>query len=345
MLIYWINLIVLLLWVVLFKVSGIKNNRIILSAFFLELYFILAFRDPSVGADTESYIHLFELTKEYSFFNFSFSRHEPGYILLNKILGSFVDNHQIFIAIMGFIVLFLFFRVIYNESKIQWLSVFLFITLGFYTYTFSLFRLIIAMSLVFTSYQFIIRNEAKKFFITIIIASLFHISALVFLPVYFLRRININFKMIIFYSLSATFIVLFSGRINKFILESGSSIEYNIKSGGGFSYLFLLLGILLISLYFKRSLLSEEPNANVLFHILFMGILFQLLALDFGLINRVARYFFLFLIILIPNIISLIREKKLRIFAVYALCSLAPIFYYIMLNTDGDQIVPYKFFF
>src|SRR5690625_2272592 len=189
MLLYWINLTMVPVWAILYKFLRIKNERNLLIVLFIQLYLILAFRNPSVGIDSIPYINIFERTKRHSFFDFSFSRHEPGYLFFNKMLG-FIDSHQIFIAIMAFIPLIMIFRFISKESKIIWLSIFLFITLGFYTNTFNWMRQIIAMALVATSYSYLKNENKKGFFIYVFLATLFHVSAIAFLIVYFVRKIK-----------------------------------------------------------------------------------------------------------------------------------------------------------
>lgn len=343
MFIYWLNLIMIIVWTIILKIFRVNNKHALLSILFLQLYLILALRSPFVGADTNGYINQFERTKTFPFFDFGFSRYEPGYLLLNKALF-FIENHQFFIAVMAFIPLFLIFKFISKESELVWLSVFLFITLGFYTDTFNLFRQIIAMALVATSYTYIKKSEAKMFFLLVLSAALFHITALSFLPIYFFRQINLNLKVVIYYFFIAILTFLFSKPIIRFTIGLFSPLEREIKGGGGLNLLIILVFILLIGLYFKDNFLSKDPRNVILYHILFFGVIFQIIALDFALFTRVTRYFSLFVIVFIPNIIVAERNKNLVVLGIYVLCCFTAYFYLNSLSTDLSSIVPYEFF-
>lgn len=345
MLIYWVNLCLVFIWTLGFKIFNKTSSQKLMNILFIQLLLLLVLRDYSVGSDTAAYISLFERINLYPFFNFDISRHEAGYILLNKIIGLFTQNKQIFISVMAFFPLMLFFRFIKKESKIKWLSVVLFITLGFYTNTFNWFRQIIAMALIVNSIEYVKTNQFKKFIGITIIASLFHFTALAFIPIYFIRNIRINIKTITIYAFMGVFIFFFSRPIINIVASLFATYEYTLDSGGGTTFLLILIMILFFSLFFKKNILSVSPEQQVYYHILFFAILFQLLALEFGLVTRVVRYFSIFLIVFIPNTIYYFRDKYITILGLSLVCVLTLLIYYNSLLNDISSITPYKFFF
>lgn len=345
MLIYWANLFFVFIWTLGFKIFNKTSSQKLMSILFIQLFLILAVRDYSVGSDTTAYISLFERINIYPFLNFNISRHEFGYILLNKIIGLFTQNKQLFISIIAFLPLVLIFRFIKRESKIKWLTVVLFITLGFYTNSFNWFRQIIAMALIVNSIEYVKTNQLKKFIGITILASLFHITALVFIPIYFIKNIKISIKSITIYVFMGVFIFFFSRPIINIVVSLLATYEYTVDSGGGTTFLLILIMILFFSLFFKKNILSASPEQQVYYHILFFAILFQLFALEFGLMTRVVRYFSIFLIVFIPNIIYYLRDKYITILGLSMVCVLTLLIYYYSLLNDISSITPYRFFF
>jgi hypothetical protein len=343
MAIYFINLLLILFWTIILKIINNKNRNAIIFILFIQLYLLLALRAPTVGVDTYGYINLFNRSKLFPFWEFGYSRHEWGYLFLNKIL-SFVDSEQVFVAILAFIPLYIFFKFISRESKMPWLSIYLFITLGFYTNTFNLLRQVIAISIITISYKYLKENNLKKFCIWVIIASLFHISALAFLPIYFVRNNKLNYKSMCIYSSIGLFLIIFGNKIISIIINRFSSIEYQIKSNGGFIMLAVLISTLILGLFFSKSVLSKNDRSIVLYNILIFAILTQVLALDFALFTRVTSYFRVFLIILIPEVIYYIKDRNIRVIGVFLVVCLTAIQYYMTLKADLSGIVPYYFF-
>lgn len=341
MVIYWFNLVLIVILGIFSKAKRFSSYFYFLM--FFQLLFLLAFRSPSVGVDIPVYLNYFNDFKLYSFWNFEYSRLEFGYVFLNKVL-SFINNSQVFIAIIGAIPLFIFFKVILKESKIPWLSIFLFITLGIYAQMFNVLRQVLAMSIIFISYRYLVRNDFKRFLITVVIASLFHISALIFLVTYLFRNFKIKYKNTILYLIIAVLTYALSKPILNFILSRFSSINYEIKSNGGLSLLIVLIVILIAGLFFSKQVISINPRATVLFNILFLGIIVQTLALEFSIFTRVTAYYYMFAILFIPEVISSIQDFKIRLNAILIVVILTVIQYYISLIQDPNGIVPYIFF-
>ncbi|TSB48566.1 EpsG family protein [Alkalicoccobacillus porphyridii] len=343
MLFYWFNLFFIILLSIISITGKQKVYKIIHWIMFVQLYLIIALRDFSVGSDTYNYIWWFERAKEFAFWDFQYSRHEPGYLFINKIF-SFIQEPQLFVAIIGIIPLFIIFKFIANESKMAWLSVYLFITLGFYSDLFNLFRQMLALSCILVSYKYLNQNKSIKFVITILIASLFHISALGFIIVYFVKKYKPSFKMLYLYFIAGLGLFILGKPIINFMISNfatRSNIE--VSSQGGFSLLGVLIITLVFGLIFKKNDLEFNAKSNILFNILSVAIMVQILALNFSLFTRVTSYFMFFMIIFIPEILNSIKDKSLKVFSVIMVILFAALYYYLSLLRDSSGIVPYIF--
>lgn len=345
MYIYWLNLFFVIVWAAISKLTGDKYYRIVHWMIFIQMYLLVCLRDLSVGSDTINYIWWFETSKTFPFWDFEYSRHESGYLLFNKVL-SFIDNPQLFLAIVGFIPLFIVFRFIQKESRIPWLSVYLFITLGFYADVFNLFRQILALSCIIISYRYLKKNSLWKFALWTLAASLFHISGLAFIAVYFIKDRIPTFKNLYIYLTSAIILYFIAQPLLSVIINifaTRSNILYEAK--GGVSLLLVLILILISGLIYRRDVISANEKSVILYNILFFAILMQVLALEFSLFTRVTTYFMFFLVIFIPEILSSIKDKASRTVGIFLIVLLTAIQYYLALGRDSSGIVPFSFFF
>ncbi|MBY0097327.1 EpsG family protein [Mesobacillus maritimus] len=342
MLIYWLNLLFLLIWSLLAILSN-KLSRVFYSLIFLQLLLLLVLRSNTVGSDTNAYLALFEKGKSFPFWDFEYSRSEVGYLFLNKLL-SFVESGQLVLMVFATIPMLIFFRSILKESKIPWLSLYLFITIGLYALVFNILRQVIAMAMIFVSFKYLVKNDFKRFFVLVAIASLFHASALIFLLTYFFRNMKLTFRNTVIYVFLAMGLYVFSQPILVFLINRFSTVQYELNSGGDLPLLLVMLLTLVAGLVFSKSVIKSNPRAIVLYNILYLGILFQILALEFTTFSRVTTYFMMFMVIFIPEVISSIKDRQLKIVGFILVIILTGIQYYITLIVDPNGIVPYSFF-
>lgn len=347
MAIYLINLVLILFEAFFLKILKIPKatcKKIFIIVTFLQLYLLLALRDSYVGTDLNTYLSFFERSKLESFWNFDFARYEIGYVLLNKLL-SFINNEQIFIGVISFIPIFVIFRFIYRESKIIWLSIFLFITLGFFTNSFNIIRQMFAMSIITISYKYLVNNNFKRFIVTVLIASCFHNTALIFIPIYLFKNFNLNIKNYLMHVLMSVILYFEGDKIINFALSNFSSVSYEIKSNGGMFMLIFLILIYVFTLIHKKEALNQNPNLVILYNICLSSIFMQILALKFSLFIRVGLYFSMFFIILIPEVISNIKNKNMYMMSILTITVLTTTLYIVNLLKDTSGIIPYNVFF
>lgn len=74
------------------------------------------------------------------------------------------------------------------------LSVLFYFVTGVYFDAYNGLRQYIAVSICFYAMKYILNKDAKRYFLAVLIAFLFHKSALFFVPVYFLQYLKFDFK-------------------------------------------------------------------------------------------------------------------------------------------------------
>lgn len=181
--------------------SNLKQKKVLLYIIFI----LLVFQDGlrwETGTDWKPYLGYFFQDPEYSWFTY-----EPGYDLLNSLVRKLFNNYSVFLIVHAIIIYTLYFKAIIRltDLPIVTLLVFYSLTIGYMGMN----RQHIALAICLYSVTYILNKEKYKFLIAILIATMFHFSALLFLICYPLNK-KINAKIIIG-SLIASIII---GQIN-----------------------------------------------------------------------------------------------------------------------------------
>ncbi|WP_053373003.1 EpsG family protein [Paenibacillus sp. FJAT-27812] len=336
--------------VILTKKDAFNNRRsIFIIIALIQMYLILALKNISVGTDTINYylgfsiirdldwIEVFDLGRNNLVFNY-----ERGFILLTKIISIFTDDFQVYYGVLYFIIMFLIYKFIKKYAIMPFLSIYLFISLGFYNFTFSGIRQAIAISVILFSYKYIINRKIVKFSICVIIAALFHKSAIIFLPAYFLYFFTITPIIAILYFV--ILIVLFIFRIEIFhLITPLVGYEESIETTNAYTLLIILLLTFTIGLFFYNKVIRKNENNKVIFNLIAIASLLMISTTISSVGLRAANYYYIFIILFIPNIISSFNNRSTRILAVLFSIILTIIFYILRGVYDLNGI-PYKFY-
>ena len=154
------------------------------------LFLLAAFRD-GIGYDYENYRRIFNLITIDKVPQGS-SNVEWGFYLLNVISYSFT----IVIFISALIAIPMKIKLICEYSEDGLLSLIMYFTSVFIMFDMGVIRQGIAITFMLFSVKYIINRDFKKFLLVILCGSLFHITILVTIPLYFLSYIEFDRKVI-----------------------------------------------------------------------------------------------------------------------------------------------------
>lgn len=154
------------------------------------LFLLAAFRD-GIGYDYENYKRIFNLITIDKVPQGS-SNVEWGYYLLNVISYSFT----VVIFISALIAIPMKIKLICEYSEDGLLSLIMYFTSVFIMFDMGVIRQGIAIMFMLLSVKYIINRDLKKFLIVILCGSLFHITIVVTIPLYFLSYIEFDRKVI-----------------------------------------------------------------------------------------------------------------------------------------------------
>ncbi len=286
-----------------------KNTRWGLKVSFTLIFIFLALR-YDFGNDYNTYLNAFiEINWNQSLENIFYYwvlQFEPGWLFINWLFGSLgFFAMTAALAILNCIVYYRFIKK-YLPARYYWLAVFVYI-----------FNPVFLLSGVSTMRQSVAIKDAIRYFICIGFASLFHISALVLLPVYLVGLLNwkiskatgvIIFSIFVSLFFSGTFLSPYIQQfIAKYFVKYVNQDVGELSSGLGFVY---VSGMLILTLYFER---LQNKETALIFKIAIISFMLMPLNLIYELSGRLALYFQIGTIIVYPAIFMNLKRPTFKI--------------------------------
>lgn len=333
MIMYFLYLFIIIIEYLIFvkyKIFKIKNRKFFfVTIAFLEIVLLAGFRQVTIGADTQSYLNGLHYYKNIPKGEVLFSelvypfKYEIGYFSLVKICAFLSMSDTIFLFLIAILIYLPIFMFIYKYSSNVIISILVYFAFGYFSYSLGIFRQMIAGSIILCSLTFIFERKIIKFLLMVLLASLFHSTALIVIPLYFIYKIN--YKAIYFISiLSQIFMYFFGRQIILFVFLHISNFSgyvdsvYDSSEGLGlniilFNVIMLLFLIIEYSKDKKNTVFDYNNNQSKFIFfgkaICIAGVL-QILGYKFGIFGRIVCYYSIFLIPAIPLLIQHYAKTK-----------------------------------
>jgi hypothetical protein len=321
-----------------------KTNIIFIGFCCLFIFLIQAFRSSSVGVDVSGYLLGYNILNTMDIWNGEqYQNYEIGFSVFSQFLYFLGCSEQAYLAVIAAFIIIPIGYICYKYSKNSFLSLFIYITLGFFTFSFSGLRQIMATAITFFSFKYVTQKKYIKFFICILIAMSFHKSAVIFLFAYPLYYLEI--KPIYYLGIIPLFIGVFLYKETFFLFfhqlyYEGTVTSFDITQA--YTMLIVMIIVLILSNIFKNNQVSNFHH--VYENYLLVAIFIQIFASISNTIMRIGYYYYLFIILLIPEIIMCQKDLRIRILAVL-LVFISLIYFFQMTTGNGYlNVNPYLFF-
>ena len=328
---------------------AISGKKIYIVLVTIILIIIAGLRSTRVGADTDMYRKLYGyIAGTNSFLNGYLLRSgvEIGYFILEFVVSRFFP-FQVFLFITAAISIIPIMIVIYRYSRNMFMSLFFYITYGYFSFAMGGIRQACAIGICMIA--FIISREKKliPFIITVAIATSFHISAVLFLPVYWLNSIKKK-KIIVFaYIVLLGLAFLFKNQIFTFLnLFSRQAFTAATDQGGTRFFATMIIAVAIGWFYYNRFLSQNMEYSGTNWELLLMfsmsTIMWPIASVNAEL-NRMYYYYHIFIFLYLPNLMkSLKRSERTLIEITFIAISCYYLQAYII---NGElQYAPYYFF-
>lgn len=344
--IYFIYLFIIIIsGIFINKYNADSKSRLILNIIYsVSLFAISGLRKETVGKDLWNYLAIFYRYKSLSWSELT-QLYEPGLFFLNKVIGMFTVNKQIYIALTSMFVLVGPIKLINKYSKNPAMSFFLYVTMTFFAFTMSGIRYAIGMSILLFTYDYIVEQKPIKFIIAVLIAVLFHKSLIIYLVAYPISHIKLTSKNMALYFMS--FVIIFVVKrplLRYFVTKFFDKYEYSLVTSLSVNYLFFMCIVFFVGYLFYKNVVRENYNSITLYNMILLAIITQLFALESNNIVRVAQLFYMYVILFIPEVISAIKDRQLRVIGNVIVYVATLIMYIAIFKGGGYGTVPYAFY-
>ena len=317
------------------------------------LFLFAALRHISVGIDVQEYAKNYELISKYDFKEIMILKEgrDPVFSIFCKLLTYISASPNFMLAVIGAIVAFSFSYYVYNQKGDVLLSYILFITFRLYAFTLTGLRQALALSLCWIAFVMLQKRKNILFFVLTLTASLFHLSAIVFVLAWIIYKFSkpmVSFTVCAIIAAidlisSHAIISVFSSLMTEDRFEEYTHID-NISTytGGGTFYLYIFFFAFMIFAMFFGKKDENTTDTNKIFNVACVAMMIYVICQNLPVFFRMSYYFILPFYTLIPKSIDAVFKKN-DAFLVRSFIILMLTIQYLVL-TPGAGITNYQFF-
>ena len=226
-------------------------------------------------------------------------------------------------------------------------SILLVFLIRYYFLTLNIVRQGIAMSIILCSYRFIKERNFKKYVMTILLASCFHMMSLIYIPIYYIYKIDWNKKKNIVF---ATILPIFAIIIYLVVLKYTKYGGYinSIQNDNSFLIHEIILSgiILFLALLEKKNVVIEKEYFDTYFIMQILTFITSVCSRFLPVADRIVWLLYIQNIFFVPIIIRNIKKSSQRIVVTVFFIMLMFTSVYMQTEiSDSYNIIPYKTIF
>lgn len=316
------------------RYSNNKKYQIGTIASFLVLLIICGFREyifkyMEIGVDYDNYKQLFyQIDKIVKL-------KDSGFNALVIFIKFFTTNHIVFFLITSFIINFCFYKFCIDNSIEYKYSIFIFIAFGMLALSLNIIRQYIACGIFLLGFKYIYKKEDFfKYSIFVLIASLFHSSAVVLIVLPFLLNVKwkVRYRILALILLS---ILLINNSVIYFIMEQFSIIDesylnryWETENISASNYtVFIISLMVLILILFNYSKFKESTNYNIKINYLLLLVFVSFIAPAHLIYSRFLHYFLPAMLISVPEVFSFFKGTSNKLIRVMVTIAFGLVFF------------------
>lgn len=243
---------------------------------------------------------------------------------------------------------------VFRQSEYYWLSMYLFITTTFFGFSMNGVRQAISTSIFLYAIQYIGQKRGYKYIILILLATMFHSSAIIYLPIYFLKNLQIK-KLNIFgwaivitiggFLLRSRIKPIIQLVLTKFSIYGRyytNNIDYDVDTINIFFLITNLVVLFIIMFTFINQNLDLSENMHFLVNTQILITIFSGFSFVIPVSFRILYMFIPIHILLIPKIIKIQNKAIFRYLIILTVVLMYGIvFAYFTFHSNFNGTLPY----
>ena len=315
------------IWVLFWSIFLHKKSAIRISTKYyviissLALIFVMGLRNRYTGTmDTYQYTLVFEGAQKYTdllkylesvdVLEGSLIFSEAGFFVYTWTAAQILPSPQWFLLFTSVIIVSMTAKFIYENSEDPTISWITFICLGSFTFVMNGMRQALAMSICLLSYRYVKEKKPIRFLLTVLLAVLFHKSAIIFAIVYLLRNLKLNLKSFALLSVGFVGFIAMANRL-AVLYDSMTGEDYSevgsFESGGIINVLIYLIAIVGMLIVYRRIKTSDDFLPLALVIVGFSLYISRFITAQ--IYERVSYYFAYFLMLAFPTIFKDLKSE------------------------------------
>lgn len=276
-------------------------------------------RGSSVGIDYQMYRDYFFAIREggagYLVSSSNPYRLEWGYSLLNYLVSLVSSDVRVFMAAAALLIAGLTCLFIAKNSPSWWLSVFVFVSFGFYNNSLCFIRQSIAIAIFLFAIPFLKEKKLIPYLVIVVLAASFHKALFIMVVLYFIAHIPVTWKSLTVYGALTALVLIFSWPLFHFVTQfvyqyyaTEEGLYY--MQGRDWQTAFVPVVYMLVIVGLRQYLLKRDPKNIVLVNFsIYAGLLYIMTCKHF-LFQRFGMLFFTAAILVIPEFLVSIDANR-----------------------------------
>lgn len=316
----------------------------------LPMFSLIAFRAIHLGSDTGGYLSFFERIADTPWDrifaeNDASYQFEPGFVVFEKLVTVFTHSPQAYQVIYSTIYLISIVTFANQLEKGNFSFLFLFATMGTYTFMFTGVRQCLAMCICLWSYPFIKKRKLVPFLILLILAFTFHKSAILFVAAYFIYNRKINWINTFIYVIIGTLSFLYIDVIQEWFNDQ-LDYDYGVEETGNGIIFFAVIAVVTAFSFFALVYYKKKtPESVGLLNVGIITFVFWFLRLVTRVAERPSFYFVFFSAAMLCYALDAPTNDRDKITYKMLVYSAFMILFVYRLFTSHASLVPYDSFF
>ena len=319
-----------------------KAEKVLTFILFFILFIVSAIR-KHVGTDYGVYLNVYRNIENKVYDSEGM---EVGYFYLNKIVNNLFGGEYIIFIVTSLIITGLIYITVKNFSMDPILSGILFMCLLYLT-GFNIIRQYIATSIIFYSIKYC--ETRIKWFIVILIASLFHVTALFIIPFYLVSKLNLNKKHYLAIAGIGAMLFVTYGRTVAYLTTFIEGFEHyqgtNFVTQGANPMRAIINVFILIFCLIRYEEVMKNKKMKFSFSMILFGAICSLFMIKGKIFARIVDYFVIYEIILIPYVIKNMKKYNIRKYSIVIttfILGASMYYFYHSVKTNQGNVIPYK---
>ncbi|MHA6485278.1 EpsG family protein [Paenibacillus sp. strain BS8-2] len=293
---------------------GIRPNRIYIVIGAIILSLVAGLRN-NIG-DTYLYMHSYRVD-DFSWASI-LQKDDIGFNIFQMLLKQMTNDPQLMILLTAIVTNILIVIVFYQYARMIELSLYAYFTTGAFIVSMNGIRQFLAAAIIFAATKALLEGKWKIYFPVVIFASLFHQSALLMIPIYFLvRRKAWTLVTTLMLSLAILIVVGFNYFSSALfaVIENTQYSEYQSFSEGGANILRVIVYVipLIIAYFGKEKLRSLFPESDIIVNLSLVGTVIMIISTQNWIFARLSIYFTLYQLLLLGWMVMLFRKKDQKV--------------------------------